>query len=115
VVGGDFFGAEMSEQKSSGQVGYLPDIFIPATWRGTTSRRGAALVGMSFDLVSVGIVRLALPAESARMLMESLRDYLDIGVQSSSESGSPSSAVSGHRECEKVCPPSKSLNALSGE
>lgn len=67
----------MTNQKSSGKAGLLPDVFVPATWRGTASRRGAALVGVSFDLGGGGVVRLALPAESARMLMESLRDYLE--------------------------------------
>lgn len=76
----------------------LPDSFESALWRGTTSGRGADVVGVSFDLESGAIVRLALPADSARQLMASLRDYLETGVQSCSESGSPIAEVSGQRE-----------------
>ena len=76
----------------------LPGSFESAQWRGTTSRRGADVVGVSFDLASGVVVRLALPADSARQLMGSLRDYLEIDVQSCSESGSPIADVSGHRE-----------------
>lgn len=115
VVGGDFFGAEMSKKKTDVSAGSLPESFVPGAWPGTTHRRGGEVVGLSFDLVGGDIARLAVPVESARMLMDSLKDYLDTRAQSSSESGSPSSAVSGHLECENVCPPSKSLSADSGE
>ena len=67
----------MNDRKLNDQAGALPESFVPATWRGTTGRPGAAYVGVSFDLVGGGVVRLAVTAESARGLMESLWDCLE--------------------------------------
>lgn len=78
--------------------------FKPATWRGTTSTDGE-VVGVSFDLPSGETIRLALNAHCACWLADSLNDALNqrgTNVQSTRSSGSPSTDVSTHRECEKV-------------
>lgn len=47
--------------------------FKPAMWRGTTSTDGE-VVGVSFDLPSGETIRLALSAQCARWLADSIND-----------------------------------------
>lgn len=53
----------------------LSSDFIQATWRGTTNTDGQT-IGISFNADGGKTIRIVLPTDSARQLMESLGDCL---------------------------------------
>ena len=76
----------------------VPNSYMPATWSGVTATDGE-YIGLSFTLDTGEVVRLKLPATSARWGAESIGDYLpETHTHSDSSSGSPSSEVSTHDE-----------------
>lgn len=56
----------------------IPDVYLPATWRGTTRMDMDGSVGLSFNATDGSIVRLKLDNESARSIIETLAEVLAV-------------------------------------
>jgi hypothetical protein len=79
----------------------IPASFADAAWRGTLPMDGDGYLGVSFDAGGM-VVRLRIPAASAKALADSIYDYLPETSHSPRSSGIPSEAGSTPLLGEKV-------------
>ena len=108
VCGSDMSGPERPRKPEPPR--RLPLSFQDATWHGTTPvDEHIGCLGLSLA-VGDGVVRFALPLESAHDIVETLQDYLSassISVHSESSSGNPNPAESTPEAGVSVCPPQR--------
>lgn len=79
----------------------MPDIYKLAEWRNTTPvDKSDGTIGVGFNLSDGSIIRLCLPVMHAKMLHESIHEFLN--DHSEISSGIPSVAVSTPLEIKNV-------------